>query len=161
VVTNHVANMKLAVGGIFPYPRARAAGVELGLGTDGPGSNNSLDLLADAKAFALLQKHAGGDPAIVTAAETFQIATGSRSSLVGGVPIEPGARADFVLVRSGAAELTPGELIANLVYAASGSVVDTTVVAGAPLMRGGVIDGASEVVARARERAGGLGLTAS
>ena len=46
----------------------------------------------------------------------------------------------------------------NLVYAASGSVVDTTVVAGRALMRGGEIEGADEVVARARERAEGLGL---
>ena len=45
VVTNPVANMKLAVGGVFPYPAARRAGVRIGLGTDGAGSNNSLDLL--------------------------------------------------------------------------------------------------------------------
>ena len=50
VVTNPVANMKLAVGGVFPYPAARAAGVAVGLGTDGAGSNDSLDLLADLKA---------------------------------------------------------------------------------------------------------------
>ncbi len=53
VVTNPVANMKLAVGGVFPYPAARAAGVAVGLGTDGAGSNDSLDLLADLKTFAL------------------------------------------------------------------------------------------------------------
>ena len=53
VVTNPVANMKLAVGGVFPYPAARAAGVGVGLGTDGAGSNDSLDLLADLKIFAL------------------------------------------------------------------------------------------------------------
>src|SRR6185436_10709088 len=52
VVTNPVANLKLAVGGLFPYPQARQRGVRLGLGTDGPGSNNSLDVLADAKVFA-------------------------------------------------------------------------------------------------------------
>ena len=45
VVTNPVANMKLAVGGVFPHPAARAAGVAVGLGTDGAGSNDSLDLL--------------------------------------------------------------------------------------------------------------------
>ena len=59
VVTNPVANLKLAVGRVFPYTDAREAGVALGLGTDGPGSNNSLDLLASAKAFALLQKERG------------------------------------------------------------------------------------------------------
>jgi hypothetical protein len=39
IVTNPVANMKLAVGGVFPYPTARDAGVAVGLGTDGPGSS--------------------------------------------------------------------------------------------------------------------------
>jgi len=47
IVTNPVANLKLAVGHVFPYVRARAAGIQIGLGTDGPGSNNSLDLFAD------------------------------------------------------------------------------------------------------------------
>ena len=62
VVTNPVANMKLAVGGVFPYPAARDAGVAVGLGTDGAGSNDSLDLLSDLKLFALAQKHAAADP---------------------------------------------------------------------------------------------------
>jgi 5-methylthioadenosine/S-adenosylhomocysteine deaminase len=79
VVTNPVANLKLAVGRVFPYTTAREAGVAVGLGTDGPGSNNSLDLLADAKTFALLQKNEVRDPAAVTAAETLEIATGQRS----------------------------------------------------------------------------------
>jgi cytosine/adenosine deaminase-related metal-dependent hydrolase len=51
-----------------------------------------------------------------------------------------------------------GELDAGLVYAASGSVVDTTVVAGRVLMRGATVEGADEIVARARERAARLGL---
>lgn len=161
VVTNPVANMKLAVGGTFPYPRARERGVALGIGTDGPGSNNSLDLLADAKVFALAQKHAAGDPAVAPAPEVWELVTGARSELLGSGGLEAGGPADFLLVRAGAAELAPGDLVANLVYAASGSVVDTTVVAGRALMRGGEIEGADEVVARTRERAAGLGLTAA
>ena len=159
VVTNPVANMKLAVGGVFPYRSARERHVALGLGTDGPGSNNSLDLLSDAKAFALGQKALAGDPAAVTAGETLEIATGSRSPLLregDGEPLTVGAAADFLLVRADAPELTPGDLVANLVYAASGSVVDTTVVAGRALMRGGVIEGADEVVERTREQARAL-----
>jgi cytosine/adenosine deaminase-related metal-dependent hydrolase len=57
-----LANLKLAVGGPFPYRDARDAGVRLGLGTDGPGSNNSLDLFSDMKASSLLQKQAARDP---------------------------------------------------------------------------------------------------
>ena len=153
VVTNPVANLKLAVGRVFPYRDAREVGVEVGLGTDGPGSNNSLDLLADAKTFALLQKNEARDPAAVTAPESLAIATGRRSGLLGGRGLEVGAPADFLLVRSDDPELSLGALDAGLVYAASGSIVDTTVVAGRVLMRGGVVEGADEVVARARERA--------
>ncbi len=158
VVTNPVANMKLAVGAIFPYPAARERGVSMGLGTDGAGSNNSLDLLADAKAFALAQKHAARDPAAVTAAETMRLATGGSSQLLGGGRLEAGAPADFILVRSDAPELSLGALDAGLAYSASGSVVDATIVAGRVLMRGGAVAGSDEVVARARERAAGLGL---
>ncbi len=79
VVTNPVANMKLAVGGVFPYPAARSAGVAVGLGTDGAGSNDSLDLLADLKTFALAQKHAAGDPTAIDAAEAWAVATGARA----------------------------------------------------------------------------------
>jgi 5-methylthioadenosine/S-adenosylhomocysteine deaminase len=159
LVTNPVANLKLAVGRVFPYRDARAVGVEIGLGTDGPGSNNSLDLLADAKFFALLQKNEARDPAAVTATEVLEIATGRRSALLGGRGLEVGAPADFLLVRSDDPELALGELDAGLVYTASGAVVDTTVVAGRVLMRGRVVEGAEEVIARARERAARLGLT--
>ena len=153
IVSNPVANLKLAVGRVFPYRDAREAGAELGLGTDGPGSNNSLDLLADAKFFALLQKNEARDPAAVTAAETLRLATGQASRLLGGQALEPGAPADFLLVRPDDPALSMGELDAGLVYAASGAIVDTTVVAGRVLMRGGRIDGVDEVVAKARERA--------
>jgi 5-methylthioadenosine/S-adenosylhomocysteine deaminase len=146
------------VGRVFPYRDARAAGVALGLGTDGAGSNNSLDLLADAKAFALIQKNEARDPAAVSAAEVLAIATGRRSPLLDGRGLEAGGVADFLLVRTDSPELALGELDAGLVYAASGSVVDTTVAAGRVLMRGGVVPGSDEVVARARERAAALGL---
>jgi 5-methylthioadenosine/S-adenosylhomocysteine deaminase len=155
VVTNPVANMKLAVGGVFPYPAARAAGVAVGLGTDGAGSNDSLDLLADLKAFALLQRHAAVDPTVLPAAEAWSIATGGRAPLLsgGGSRLEAGAPADFLLLRHDAPELRVGALEADLVYSAAGAVVDTTVVGGRVLMRGGQVDGAAEVVARAAERA--------
>ncbi|MFN8160510.1 MAG: amidohydrolase [Solirubrobacterales bacterium] len=159
VVSNPVANQKLAVGGAFPYPLAREAGVMVALGTDGAGSNNSLDLLSDVKSFALIQKHAARDPAVIDAAEAWAIATGARAPRLGsGGRLGVGEAADFLLLRPGTYELGLGELRAGLVYAASGSVVDTTVVAGEVLMRGGVVPDAGEVLARARERARGLGL---
>jgi len=159
VVTNPVANMKLAVGGVFPYPAARAAGVAVGLGSDGAGSNDSLDLLADLKAFALAQKHAAASPAAIAAGEAWAVATGAQAPLLGGGErLTVGAPADFLLLRPDAPELGIGELASNLVYAASGAVVDTTVAAGRVLMRGGELPGMDGIVARARERARRLGL---
>jgi 5-methylthioadenosine/S-adenosylhomocysteine deaminase len=156
VVTNPAANMKLAVGRAFPYPAAAAAGVPLGLGTDGVSSNSNLDMLEEVKLFALLQKHATGDPSVLPAAEALAIARGVRSPLLAGTPLEPGAPADFLLLRAGDPELSVGGLEGDLVYAASGSVVDTTVVAGRVLMRERVVPGAEEIVAEVRARAARL-----
>jgi 5-methylthioadenosine/S-adenosylhomocysteine deaminase len=159
VVSNPVANMKLAVGGVFPYPAARDAGVAVGLGTDGAGSNDSLDLLADLKTFALAQKHAAADPTAIDAAEAWAVAGGARAPLLGaGAPLTIGAAADFLLLSPGAPELSIGDLVSNLVYAASGSIVDTTVAGGRVLMRGGEVPGQEEIVSRAAERGCRLGL---
>jgi 5-methylthioadenosine/S-adenosylhomocysteine deaminase len=167
VVANPAANMKLAVGGVFPLPAARAAGVATGLGTDGAGSNDSLDLLADLKLFALSQKHAAADAAAIGVGEAWEIATGQRSPLLSGqavaadvapAPLTAGAAADFLLLDPVAPELAIGELDSNLVYAATGATVDTTVVAGRVLMHGGELPGLGEIVARAAERAARLGL---
>ena len=105
--------MKLAVGGVFPYPAARDAGVAVGLGTDGAGSNDSLDLLADLKLFALAQKHAAADPTAIAADDAWAVATGGRAPLLGGRPapsLAVGADADFLLLRPDAPELAIGEL---------------------------------------------------
>ncbi|HEU4392305.1 MAG TPA: amidohydrolase [Solirubrobacterales bacterium] len=159
VVTNPVANMKLAVGGVFPYPAARAAGVAVGLGTDGAGSNDSLDLLADLKSFALAQKHAAGDPSAITVAEAWEVATGARAPLLGaGEALAVGAPADLLLLRPDLPELGIGNLASNLVYAATGAVVDTVIAGGEVAMRGGEVAEMEEIVARAAERALRLGL---
>jgi 5-methylthioadenosine/S-adenosylhomocysteine deaminase len=169
VVANPVANMKLAVGGIMPYPAARRAGVEVGLGTDGAGSNDSLDLLSDLKLFALGQRHASGDPTVIAAGEALALACGADAPLLrdrsapgraatASELLVPGAPADFLLLRGDGPELGLGDLASDLVYAAGGAVVDTTVVAGRVLMRGGVVDGVEEIVARAAERAARLGI---
>jgi len=175
VVANPVANMKLAVGGVLPYPAARRAGVRVGLGTDGAGSNDSLDLLSDLKVFALSQRHAARDATAIPAQEAWAIATGARAPLLratapaelhrilppaGGEvdAVREGGAADFLLLRPGSYELGVGELYSDLVYAASGSIVDTTVVGGRVLMRGGVVPGLEEIVARAAERSRRLGI---
>jgi 5-methylthioadenosine/S-adenosylhomocysteine deaminase len=158
VVTNPVSNLKLAVGRIFPYAATRAHGIPVGLGTDGAASNNSLDLLADTKVLALLQKHAADDPAALPADEAWSVATGALAPLLGGTPVAVGQPADFLLVRSDALALEPGNVVANLVYAASGDVVDATVVDGRVLMRDRTIEDEAEIVAHARECARRLGV---
>jgi 5-methylthioadenosine/S-adenosylhomocysteine deaminase len=159
VVTNPVANLKLAVGGVFPYPAARKRGIRLGLGTDGPGSNNSLDMFEQMKFLALVQKHTAADPTVAPANEVWTIATGARSPLIGASgELRAGEPADFLLLR-GAPELALGDPTAELVYAASGaSVVDTTVVAGRVLMRDGQVGEMDEIRARVVERARRLGI---
>ena len=161
VVTNPNANMKLAAGGPFDYPAARAAGLRVALGTDGAASNNSLDMVREMKAFALLQKHASGDPATLSARETLAIATAGPRA---GALAEPGRLsegdpADVILVRMDAPETAPAHDEASaLVYAATGAHVDTTICAGRVLMhrrRMEVADGAA-IVAEAASRAAAL-----
>jgi 5-methylthioadenosine/S-adenosylhomocysteine deaminase len=158
VVSNPAANMKLAVGKVFDWPSARAAGVRVGLGTDGAGSNDSLDLLADLKLFALAQRHAAADATAIGVGDAWEIATGAKAPLLGATPLAVGAPADFLLLDPHAPELAIGDLTADLVYAADRTAVDTVVVAGKVLMRGGTQPDRDEVVAKARERATRLGL---
>ena len=153
VVANPAANMKLAVGGVLPYPAAAAAGAAIGLGTDGVSSNSNLDMFEEVKLFALSQKHASGDPATLPAAEALAIARGLRSPVLGGTALAVGGPADFLLMRGSDPELSAGDLDADLVYAAGGSVVDTTVVAGEVLMRDREVADADEIVAEVRSRA--------
>ena len=156
IVTNPAANMKLAVGRAFPYPVAAAAGVNLGLGTDGVSSNNNLDMVEEVKLMALLQKHETGDPSVLPAAEALEIGRGRRSPLLGGTPLAVGEPADFLLLRGDHPSLAVGDPDAGLAYAAGAEVVDTTVVAGQVLMRGRRVDGEAEAVAEVRERAARL-----
>lgn len=156
VVANPAANMKLAVGGFFPYPSASRAGVRIGLGTDGVSSNSNLDSFEEVKLLGLSQKHASGDPATLPAAEALAIARGLRSPALGATPLAVGQPADFLLLRGSDPELSAGDLAADLVYSAGGSVVDTTVVAGEVLMRDRQVQGAGETVAEVRSRAARL-----
>lgn len=156
IVTNPVANMKLAVGAELSYPEAVRAGVALGLGTDGVSSNSNLDMFEEVKFLALKQKHATRDPSVLPAGDALAIARGLRSPVIGGTPLAVGEPADFLLLRGSDPELSVGDRDADLVYAASGSVVDTTVVDGEILMRDRVVADADEIVAEVRSRAARL-----
>ena len=152
VVTNPVANQKLAVGRNFPWVEAREAGVKVGLGTDGPGSNDSLDPLADLKVFALAQPEATDEGPALDAEEAFRIATGQASDLlVGSDPLAPGRAADFALVDLDSPAMALGDLAWNLLFSATGEVVETLVVDGKVVSDRGRTDEDREVIERARE----------
>ena len=112
------------------------------------------------KAFALIQKHIAGDPAAVTAAEAWEIATGQRAKLIGGTAPAVGAPADFALARLDSPGLALGALDAGLVYAADASAIRLTVVGGQVVYRQGDRGALDEVLGHARERAARLGLVA-
>lgn len=154
IVSPTSSNMKLAVGGIFRYGDARSRGIPVGIGTDGAASNNSLDLLQEVKVFALLQHHQQRDAAAVPAREAWEVAVGHRAPLLGSSPLEAGAPADFLLVRLDSPEVAPGHALhSNLVYAATGAVVDTVVIDGVVRMRERVVPHQDDIVAEATARA--------
>jgi 5-methylthioadenosine/S-adenosylhomocysteine deaminase len=156
IVSNPVSNMKLAVGGVFPYRRAAQRGIPIGLGTDGAASNNNLDMFQDIKTFALIQKHADNDPTSLPAAAAWKVATGVDAPLLGqgsGL-LKVGENADILFLRRGEPEVTPDhDFVSNLVYSATGHVVDTVVVAGKVLMKNRTIAGEEEIRQEASARA--------
>lgn len=163
IVHNPAANMKLATGGILEYHAARRAGVRVVLGTDGAGSNNNLDLIEEMKLAALVQKHRAADATSLPAADALALATTAAADAfrLGTGRIEPGAPADLILVDFSAPGTQPvHDPVSNLVYAASGAAVHTTICDGRVLMYDRVIEGVDEAevvegaVAVARRLAG-------
>jgi 5-methylthioadenosine/S-adenosylhomocysteine deaminase len=147
VVTNPTANLKLATGGIFDYAGARAAGVRVALGTDGAGSNNNLDLIEEMKIAALVQKHRSGDATTLPASEALALATTAAAEAfrLGSGKIEVGAPADLILVDLSAPSTQPAhDPVSDLVYAANGSCVHTTICDGRVLMHDRRIEVADE-----------------
>jgi 5-methylthioadenosine/S-adenosylhomocysteine deaminase len=136
---NPESNMKTA-SGVSPVPDLLAAGVAVGLGTDGPASNNDLDLFDEMDTAAKLHKLARQDATAMPAKTVFHMATlGGAKALgiedrVGS--LEPGKLADVVLVDARAPELTPlYDVYSHLVYAAKGGNVTTVVVNGRVVVR--------------------------
>lgn len=134
VAHNPQSNMKLA-SGIAPVSRMLEAGINVGIGTDGPSSNNDLDMWEELRTASLLQKVATLNPCALTAYQTLRMATVHGAKAIGregelGV-IAPGALADLILVDMRRPHLSPqNDLIANLVYCGKASDVDTVIVDG-------------------------------
>lgn len=134
------SNMMLA-SGIAPVTAMLAAGVEVGLGTDGPaGSNNNLDMIEEMASAARLQKIRRGDPKALSARQVLEMATIGGARVLGLADqigtLEVGKAADVILIDLSTVKTQPVYSVESaIVYAASGSDVVTTIVNGRILMR--------------------------
>jgi 5-methylthioadenosine/S-adenosylhomocysteine deaminase len=161
---NPVSNMKLALG----VPKIRdlmGLGVTVGIGTDGPASNNDLDMFDDMRVAALLQKVSYMDSTVLPLHSVLGMATigGARAlGLEGSVgSLEVGKKADVILVDFKKPHLTPvHDFYANVVYSARGSDVDTVIVDGEILMEGRKVRTLDEEEVRVRARESALDLLA-
>lgn len=134
-----VANMKLGLGTAKVKDLA-SLGVNVGLGTDGPASNNSLDSFETMKTGALLQKHVYADPTAMPAHEVLKMATLNGARALGLErdvgSLEVGKKADVILVDLAKPHLTPlHDVYSLIVYSARAADVDTVIVDGRIVMR--------------------------
>jgi 5-methylthioadenosine/S-adenosylhomocysteine deaminase len=144
VAHNPSSNLKLA-SGFAPVTRMIDAGLNVGIGTDGPASNNDLDMFEEIRLASFLAKGYTGDPTTIPARTAMAMATrlGAKALHVGDLigTLEPGKRADLIMV-----DLTPlhnrprfrhneNGIYAQLVYATNSSDVTDVMVNGKWLMR--------------------------
>ena len=137
------SNAKLASGtaGVSELLRA---GVPVGLGTDGPASNNDLDLWEEMRLAALLARQREHDPTVLPAAEVLHLATAGGAAALGRPDLgalEPGRWADIVRLDLDDAGfvpvLDPADLVAHAVWSASRAAVRDVWVGGRQVVADG------------------------
>lgn len=139
-VHNPSSNMMIA-SGVAPVPEQRAAGIAVGLGTDGPaGSNNDLDIMEEIDLAAKLAKISKMDPLALGAKDVVAMATidGARAvhleKEIGS--LEAGKKADLVLISLDEPNAVPMyDIYAQIAYSLKGSDVETVVIGGKVVMR--------------------------
>jgi 5-methylthioadenosine/S-adenosylhomocysteine deaminase len=144
IAHNPTSNLKLA-SGVAPVTQMLRTGLNVGIGTDGPASNNDLDMFAEMHLAAILAKGITGDPTVLPARQALAMATrqGARALHMGNITgsLEPGKRADLILVDLSALHNSPtfrhdpNSLYAQVVYAAKSSDVLSVMVNGRWLMQ--------------------------
>ena len=157
-VHNPSSNMMLA-SGVAPVPELRAAGVAVGLGTDGPaGSNNDLDIMEEIDLAAKLAKITKMDPRALNAKAVVEMATidGARAihldKEIGS--LEKGKKADVIIISLDEPNAVPMyDIYAQLAYALKASDVQTVVIGGRTVMRDHKLLTVNEdqAIAKARE----------
>jgi 5-methylthioadenosine/S-adenosylhomocysteine deaminase len=131
----------MLASGVSPVPELRAAGVAVGLGTDGPaGSNNDLDLMEEIDLAAKLAKITKMDPLALNAKVVVEMATidGARAlhmeKEIGS--LEAGKKADLVLITLDEPNAVPMyDVYAQIAYSLKASDVETVVIGGRAVMR--------------------------
>jgi 5-methylthioadenosine/S-adenosylhomocysteine deaminase len=136
---NPESNMKLG-SGVAPVVEMHAAGITVGLGTDGCASNNDVDLFQAMDMTAKLHKVVNLDPTVLSAETVIRMATidGARALGLDGEigSIEIGKQADLIVIDTRKPHLTPIHHPASaVVYAAKGSDVQMVMVAGRLLVK--------------------------
>lgn len=163
------SNAKLA-SGIAPLAELRRAGVRVGLGTDGPASNDRLDLLEEARTAALSARLNAADPLALSAADALLMATRRGAEALGRTDIgalETGRAADIVHLSVDHPAFATGldvpdeELIANLVWAAGSRTVTDVWVAGERVVAAGEPTLVDRATAQARVAAAAARLRSS
>jgi 5-methylthioadenosine/S-adenosylhomocysteine deaminase len=144
VAHNPSSNMKLA-SGIAPIKRMLDLGLNVGIGTDGPASNNDLDMFEELRLASFLAKGSSGDPTALPARQTLAMATrlGARAMHMGHLigSLEAGKRADLILVdisplhNSPRFKRDPQGTYAQIVYASKAVDVSDVMVNGTWLLR--------------------------
>ena len=132
IAHNPSANLKLG-SGIADIPELRKKGVKIGLGTDGPASNNNLNLFEEAKVSALLHKRE--DPRIINEQEILDMMTIEAAEILGTSheigSVERAKKADLITIDLDQPEMRPFHgkegVLSNLIYSFSGNVSDTLV----------------------------------
>ena len=157
-VHNPSSNMMLA-SGVAPVPAMRAAGIAVGLGTDGPaGSNNDLDLMEEIDLAAKLAKISKMDPLALNAKSVVEMATidGARAihmeKEIGS--LEVGKKADLVLIDIHKPHAVPMyDIYAQIAYSLKGSDVTTVIIGGKVVMQSHLLLTVEEpkVLEKARE----------
>ncbi len=138
VIHNPTSNMKIA-SGVAPITEMLAAGVRVGLGTDGAASNNDLDMWEEMRLAAFLQKVERMDPTAIPATTVLSMATSGGATAIGlgdaVGSLEPGKRADLIQVAFDDVHHVPTyDVISHLVYVSDEQDVASVVVDGKVLM---------------------------
>ena len=149
LVHNINSNLKLTSGYNFKYNKFKEAGLTVCLGTDGCASSNNLDMLEAMKTTALLQKGVNYDPTAMPLNELLDCATvnGAKALRLNTGKIEVGALADLTIIDIDNYAFTPNiNFLANLVYSANSSCVDTVICDGKIVMENRNVPGEREIL---------------